>query len=78
MMDTFGQWLTTAMGTALYKLIDVLIDKVDPKDWLKKYADMLVAKFLAKMEGQDMQGELQKHVLDPIKRWLETKLNINL
>lgn len=77
-MQAFAQWLTTLAGTALYKLIDGLVESTDINVWIKTYADKLVAKFLAKLESQDVEKELQDHVLDPIKKWLEKRLNVNL
>ena len=77
-MNTFNDWLSGLIGKVLRNILEAAIERIDAQEWLSEYAPGLVEKLIEKFNDESVQGDLQEHVLDPIKAWLEEKLNINL
>ena len=66
------------LGKLLYYILDKLIDSIDWKDWVEKYAEQLLDKLLAQIDVANIGETFQTKVLDKLKKWLEKKLNVNL
>lgn len=77
-MSDFNSWFANIIGKLLKAMLEKAIDLIDPKQWLAEYADDLVKQFLDKFNADDVKEDLQGRILDPIKEWLENKLNVNL
>ena len=77
-MDAFAKWFGNMIGDLLKYLLKKAIDTINPTEWLEKNATELVEDFLNKFDTDEVADELQEKVLNPIKEWLEKKLDINL
>jgi len=77
-MDTLDNWFTGLVSKLLLSLGKKAIDSIDFSNWLDKYGGELVNYLLNKLDTSNLDDRVQDKILDPIKEWIEDKMNVNL
>jgi len=77
-MEKFSKWFGNLIGDLLKYLLKKAVESIDPIEWLENNAKELVDDFLKKFDTDEVGEALQDKVLDPIKAWIEGKLDVNL
>jgi len=77
-MTKFSKWFGKLIGDLLKYLLKKAVESIDPIEWLEDNAKELVDDFLKKFDTEEVGESLQEKILDPIKLWIEKKLDVNL